>query len=76
MVERYWDILPTRALIMGNGSQFGAHRRGDKKEWDSKFKRHVESHGIKRIPTSIKHPQTNRWEIEKFFDFYNRYRER
>jgi hypothetical protein len=28
MVERYWDILPMRELIMDNGSQFGAHRRG------------------------------------------------
>jgi len=32
MVERYGDILPMRALIMDNGSQFGAHRRGDNKE--------------------------------------------
>lgn len=60
-------------LIMGNGSQFGAHRRGDNKEWDSRFKRHVESLGIKLIPTSIKHPQAN-GKIEKFFDCYNRYR--
>ncbi len=32
MVERYGDILPMRELIMDNGSQFGAHRRGDNKE--------------------------------------------
>ena len=62
MVERYWDILPMRELILDNGSQFGAHRRGDNKEWDSRFKRHVESFGIKLIPTSFKHPQINRWE--------------
>jgi len=62
MVERYWDILPMRELILDNGSQFGAHRRGDNKEWDSRFKWHVESFGIKLIPTSIKHPQTNGWE--------------
>ena len=73
MVEMYWDILPMRELILDNGSQFGAHRRGDNKEWDSRFKRHVESFGIKLIPTSIKHPQTN-GKIEKFFDCYNRYR--
>ncbi|KAF5430699.1 hypothetical protein C5S36_12450 [Candidatus Methanophagaceae archaeon] len=48
-----------RKLILENGSQFGAHRRGYNKEWDSRFKRHVESLGIKLIPTSIKHPQTN-----------------
>jgi len=59
MVERYWDILSMRELIMDNGSQFGAQRRGDNKEWASWFKRHVESLGIKLIPTSIKHPQTN-----------------
>ena len=61
---------------MDNGSQFGAHRRGDNK--DSRFKRHVESRGIKRIPTSIKlsiHRPTS-GKIEKFFDCYNRYRVR
>jgi len=29
------------------------------KEWYSRFKRHVKSLGIKLIPTSITHPQTN-----------------
>jgi len=46
-----------------------------RKEWDCRFKRHVESLGIKLIPTSIKHPQTN-GKIEKFFGCYNRYREK
>ena len=31
-------------------------------EWYSRFKRHVKSLGIKLIPTSIKHPQTNERE--------------
>ena len=65
----YWDIMPLEELISDNGSEFGAHRR-NKKEWESRFKRHVESLGIKLITTRIKHPQTN-GKIEKFFDCYN-----
>ncbi|WP_456329214.1 IS481 family transposase [Archaeoglobus sp.] len=74
LVEDYWDILPMKELISDNGSEFGAHRRNGKKEWDSRFKRHVESLGIKLITSRIKHPQTN-GKIEKFFDCYNRYRD-
>ena len=44
------------------------------KEWDSRFKRHVESLGIKLITARVKHPQTN-GKVEKFFDCYNRYRD-
>ncbi len=73
MVEDYWGLLPLRELIMDNGSAFGAHRRNGEGEWDSRFKRHIESLGIKPIPTREKHPQTN-GKIEKFFDCYNKYR--
>ena len=38
LVEDYWDIMPLEELISDNGSEFGAHRRNGKKEWDSKFK--------------------------------------
>jgi len=50
-----------------NGSEFGAHRKNGKKEWDSRFKRHLESLCIKLITSGIKHPQTN-GKIEKLFD--------
>ena len=46
VVAKYWDIMPLEELISDNGSEFGAHRRNGKKEWDSRFKRHVESLGI------------------------------
>jgi len=68
LVEDYRDIMPLE-LISDNGSEFGAHRR-NKKEWDSRFKRHLDSLGIKLITTRIKHPQTN-GKIEKSFDRYN-----
>jgi len=73
LVEDYWGIMPLEELIPDNGSEFGAHRKNDKKEWDSRFKRHIESLGIKLITSRIKHPQTN-GKIEKLFDCYNRYR--
>jgi len=66
--------MPLEELISDNGSEFGAHRRNGKKEWGSRFKRHVESLGIKLITTRIKHPQTN-GKIENLFDRYNRYRD-
>jgi putative transposase len=74
VVAKYWDIMPLEELISDNGSEFGAHRRNGKKEWESRFKRHVESLGINLITTRIKHPQTN-GKIEKLFDCYNRYRD-
>ncbi|MHC1567004.1 MAG: IS481 family transposase, partial [Candidatus Syntropharchaeia archaeon] len=61
-------------LISDNGSEFGAHRKGERKEWKSKFKSYVESLGVKLITSRIKHPQTN-GRIEKLFDCYNRYRD-
>jgi len=74
VVAKYWDILPMKELISDNGSEFGAHRRNGRKEWDSRFKRYVEFLGIKLITARVKHPQTN-GKIEKFFDCYNRYRD-
>jgi len=74
LVEDYWGIMPLEELISDNGSEFGAHRKDGKKEWDSRFKRHLESLGIKLITSRIKHPQTN-GKIEKLFDCYNRYRD-
>ena len=74
LVEDYWDILPMRELISDNGSEFGAHRKGERKEWNSRFKSHVESLGIKLITARVKHPQTN-GKVEKLFDCYSRYRD-
>ena len=74
LVVDYWGIMPLKELISDNGSEFGAHRKNGKKEWDSRFKRHLESLGIKLITSRIKHPQTN-GKIEKLFDCYNRYRD-
>ncbi len=56
LVEDYWGIMPLEKLISDNGSEFGAHRKGDRKEWGSRFKRHLESPGIKLITSRIKHP--------------------
>ncbi|MHC1564871.1 MAG: hypothetical protein ACXQS6_00935 [Candidatus Syntropharchaeales archaeon] len=47
VVAKYWDILPIKELISDNGSEFGAHRKGDRKEWESRFKSHLDSLGIK-----------------------------
>jgi len=74
VVAKYWEILPLEELISDNGSEFGAHRKGDRKEWDSRFKRYIESLGIKLITARVKHPQTN-GKIEKFFDCYNKHRD-
>ena len=62
--------MPLKELISDNGSEFGAHRKNGKKEWESRFKRHLDSLGIKLITSKIKHPQTN-GKIEKLFDCYN-----
>lgn len=72
LVEDCWNILPLKELISDNRSEFGAHRK-DRKEWNSKFKRHLDSLGIKLITARIKHPQTN-GKIEKLFDCYNKQR--
>jgi len=73
LVEDYRGIMPLEDLT-DNGSEFGAHRKNGKKEWDSRFKCHLESLCIKLITSRIKHPQTN-GKIEKLFDCYNRYRD-
>ena len=73
MVERYWIICPMRELIMDHGAEFGAHRRDEKGEWDSEFKQHIVSLGIKPILARVKHPQTN-GKIEKWFGTYRRFR--
>ena len=36
LVEDYWGIMPLEELISDNGSEFGAHRKNGKKEWDSR----------------------------------------
>ncbi len=73
MVERYWIICPMRELIMDHGAEFGAHRRDEKGEWDSEFKKHIVNLGIKPILARVKHPQTN-GKLEKWFDTYQRFR--
>jgi len=65
LVEGYWGHHAFRRA--DNGSEFGAHRKNGKKEWESRFKRHLESLCIKLITSGIKHPQTN-GKIEKLFD--------
>ena len=56
LVEDYRGIMHLEELISENGSEFGAHRKNGKKEWDSRFKRHLESPGIKLITSRIEHP--------------------
>ena len=58
LVEDCWDIMPLEELI-SDRNEFGAHRRNGKKEWESRFKRHLDSLGIKLITTRVRHPQTN-----------------
>ena len=65
LVEDCWDIMPLEELI-SDRNEFGAHRRNGKKEWESRFKRHLDSLGIKLITTRVRHPQTN-GKIEKLF---------
>ena len=38
VVAKYWDILPMKELISDNGSEFGAHRKGEREEWGSSSK--------------------------------------
>jgi len=57
LVEDYWGIMPLEELISDNGSEFGAHRKNGKKEWDSRFKRHIESLCIKLITSRINIPR-------------------
>ena len=70
-----WGYLGiVRELIIDNGSQFGAHRRDEKGDWDSEFKRVVESYGVKIIRTGVNHPQTN-GNLEKWNDTYDKTRD-
>jgi len=55
---------------MDHGSEFGAHRIHEKREWDGEFKQHILKYGIKPILVRVKHPQTN-VKIEEFVDWYN-----
>jgi len=32
LVEGYWDIIPMKEITSDNGSEFGAHRKGDRRE--------------------------------------------
>lgn len=74
LVRNYWMICPLRELIMDHGSEFGAHRRDEKGNWDSGFKNQLQKYGIKVILARIKHPQTN-GKVEKWFDNYRRLRQ-
>ncbi len=47
MMEEYGKIGKIRELIIDNGSQFGAHRKDEKGNWDSEFKRTIEAYGVK-----------------------------
>ncbi|HEC56394.1 MAG TPA: hypothetical protein ENI32_00670 [Candidatus Syntrophoarchaeum butanivorans] len=60
LVEDYWEIMPMKELISDNGSEFGVHRKGDRKEWESVFKSHLDSLGIKLITSRIK-ASTHEW---------------
>lgn len=73
VVDNYWSIRPMKELIIDHGSPFGAHRTNDKGDWESVFKRFVNSYGTKIIRARINHPQTN-GKIEKWFDCYKRHR--
>lgn len=58
---------------MDHESEFGEHRINKESSWDSEFKRHIETLGIKPILAQLKHPQTNE-KIEKWFHIYQRFR--
>ena len=73
MVEKYGIIYTLRELIMDHGSEFGAHRRDENGNWDSKFKKHIVNLGIKPILARVKHPQTN-GKLKKWFYTYQRFR--
>jgi hypothetical protein len=55
LVREYWDICPLRGLILDHGSEFGAHRINKDGSWNSEFKRHVETLGIKLTDTCDSH---------------------
>ncbi len=74
MKEEYGKIGKIRESIIDNGSQFGAHRKDEKGNWDSEFKRAVEAYGVKIITTRVIHPQTN-GKLEKLNDTYERARD-
>ena len=59
LIQEYGSICPLLELIMDHDSEFGAHRTDENRNWDSEFKRYLESQGIRRIPARVKHPQTN-----------------
>jgi len=73
VVEEYWHIRHLRELIMDRGAEFGAHRTNEKGEWDGRFKRFLETLGIKPIRIKRQHPQSN-GKIEKWFDCYKNHR--
>ena len=73
LVREYWGIRRVRELIIDNGSQFGAHRRDERGDWNSEFKRVVESFGVKIIITGVNHRQTN-GKLEKWNDTYDKTR--
>jgi len=73
LIQEYGPICSLREMIMDHGSEYGAHRRDENGDWDSEFKRYLESEGIKPILARVKHPQTN-GKIEKWFDTYKRFR--
>ncbi len=46
-IRGQYQIRMPRELMIDNGSQFGAHRTDEEGEWNSEFKRIVESYGTK-----------------------------
>ncbi len=73
VVEEYWHIRHMREIIMDRGAEFGAHQTNEKGDWDGKFKRFLETLGIKPIRIKRQHPQSN-GKIEKWFDCYKNHR--
>ncbi len=69
LMDEYGKIRMLGELIIDNGSQFGAHRTDEKGEWNSEFKRIVESYGTNIIRTRVNHPQTN-GKLEKWNHTY------
>jgi putative transposase len=73
LVSNYWVIRPMRELIIDHGASYGAHLTDEQGNWDSPFKRVVESYGTTIIRGKVKHPQTN-GKVEKWFDLYEKQR--
>jgi transposase InsO family protein len=65
--------MSIKGIILNHGSEFGAHRINKDGSWDSEYKRHVETLGIKIILAGVRHPQTN-GKVEKWFHTYKRFR--